>query len=154
MVPRLLARRLHLPAHVSASDCGRFSRCSNCHPLTPGLHCRSQAMLEVVAFAQCTLDSDAPTRADSLVLCCRRRPVHSYGTGINGDAPEHQRLEPPVLILTSPQPRTLVSRGIAQRLLRDKPDAADRAHDCGGSHGLLLPSMTDDTPGEVYVLKE
>src|SRR5215217_9294023 len=35
--------------------------------------------------------------------------------------------------------------------LGDKPGTTHWAHNLGASHGLLLPSMTNDTPGELYV---
>jgi hypothetical protein len=41
--------------------------------------------------------------------------------------------------------------GSGQGRLGDEPCTADRAHDSGGSHGPIPPSMTNDTPGEVYV---
>jgi hypothetical protein len=56
-----------------------------------------------------------------------------------------------VLILTSPEPRARSCRGIGQRRLGDQSGTANRAPGSHGSHGLHLPSMSNDTPGEVYV---
>jgi hypothetical protein len=41
--------------------------------------------------------------------------------------------------------------GSGQGRLGDEPGIPDRAHDSGGGRGPIPPSMTNDTPGEVYV---
>jgi len=94
----------------------------------------------------------------SVVLPRCHHPVFRHGSRIDGDPPEQQRLEPPVLLLAASQPRARVRRGRRQRRLGDQSGPATRAHNGGGrfagNDGPLLPAMTNASPGEVYVLKE
>lgn len=54
-------------------------------------------------------------------------PVRRHGTRIDGYPPEHHRLEPPVLILASPEPRARSCRGIVRGLFGDQLGTAYRA---------------------------
>ena len=55
-----------------------------------------------------------------------------------------------MLVLALPDPGDCVSRGSVQRLLEDEAGTADRAHGVGGRDGPILPSLSNDTPGEMY----